>query len=196
AGLFFAALTAFVSETFPRLEKDPADETVALLQTIVQQLANGNELAGAFDDNAEFILECYVVRVNIFLFLSLAITLIAALLCLVGKQWLYEHHRHVTLPTKDILAVRYLRRESMEKWHVPTILAAIPICLQLGLILFFIGVIDLLWHTNHLVARLFSVVAAVGFVFLVATCVLPAITHLYYPDALPCAYKSGQAWFI
>ncbi len=191
--MFSAIVTSFVVETFQWLQEDPGDTTVALLQKISQQLANPNETAADFDEE-EFSPDRYVVRVNIFWFLSLAFSLVAALMGILCKQWLYEFRRDAGLSNQNTLALRHMRMLSMEKWRVPSIVSSLPLLLQLGLIFFFIGLMDLLWNMDDLVALLFSLVIGVSLIFVIATSVLPGVVERWYPDCLPCAYKSSQAW--
>lgn len=181
-------------ETFQWLQEDPSDLTVTLLQQISRQLADPSLPAADLDQEEEFSPDAYVVRVDVFWFLSLATSLVAALLGILCKQWLYEFRRDSGLSNQKAMTLRHMRRMSMEKWRVPSIVGSLPLLLQMGLIFFFVGLIDLLWNMDELVATLVSVVIGISLIFVLATSILPGIVERWFPDSLPCAYKSSQSW--
>jgi len=52
-------------------------------------------------------------------------------------------------PDRKAFALSHMHKEGWEKWHVPIILSALPFFLQIiALLLFFIGLLDLLWHID------------------------------------------------
>lgn len=99
-----------------------------------------------------------------------------------------------------------MRSESMQIWHVWKILMALPLLLQLALVLFFAGVIDFL-HALGNEAVLIPVTIAIGMtlLFFVGTTTLPAFQSyfLVLQALLPswrhkkppsqCPYKSTQS---
>ncbi|KAK1236398.1 hypothetical protein PQX77_000338 [Marasmius sp. AFHP31] len=217
AGLFSAVVTSFTIESYKWLSEDPQNATVALLKRITDQMVDGTSTA-----SPEFEVSLSDVRINIMWFLSLIISLVVALFGLLCKQWLREHHRHThTCTPAEALALRWLRHESLERWRVPTILACLPVSLELALFLFLGGIIELL-RTRHL--GLFitasAVVGSVGLIYL-ATTIIPGV-HIIrqvlqvtrevrseddgkqsYVDRVNnlrpmesiCPYKSPQAWW-
>ncbi|ESK87589.1 hypothetical protein Moror_1968 [Moniliophthora roreri MCA 2997] len=102
AGLFSAVVTAFVIESYQWLEEDPADTTVALLTQLVSVQVNGSQ-ATSFEPTP-FKPDASSVRINVFWFLSLILSLTSALFGLLCKQWVREHQRDTTNP--------YTRRSS------------------------------------------------------------------------------------
>ncbi|EEB99333.1 hypothetical protein MPER_01007, partial [Moniliophthora perniciosa FA553] len=120
AGLFSAVVTAFLIESYQWLSEDPADTTVALLIQISAQL-NGSQ--GISTEQPPF--EADSSSIPLF-----------GLLC---KQWLREHQRDTQTRTPgEELALRQLRRDSFEKWGVSSFLSALPILLEVALLLFFV----------------------------------------------------------
>ncbi|KAI3620858.1 hypothetical protein WG66_006300 [Moniliophthora roreri] len=203
AGLFSAVITAFIIESYQWLSEDPADTTVALLTQMV--LIQLNATQTILLERKEFEPDTSSIRINCFWFLSLIFSLTSALFGLLCKQWVREHQRdtHTRTPG-EALALRQLRRESFEKWGVSSFLSALPILLEVALLLFFVGVLDLLWNRHHIP---FALMLSAGLYF--ATALLPTLTlpadqwwqmqrrkfdELTYQFI--CPYKSPQAWAV
>ncbi|EEB91436.1 hypothetical protein MPER_10201, partial [Moniliophthora perniciosa FA553] len=207
AGLFSAVVTAFVIESYQWLSEDPADTTVALLIQISAQLNASQNIS---PERPSFEADISSIRINCFWFLSLIFSLTSALFGLLCKQWLREHQRDTPTRTPaETLALRQLRRESFEKWGVPSFLSALPILLEVALLLFFIGVLDLLWqrHPVPFSICLVAISFSAGLYFL--TTLLPTLMvprdqstdicladfdQLSYQFISP--YKSPQAWLV
>uniref|UniRef100_A0A0W0EVW7 DUF6535 domain-containing protein n=1 Tax=Moniliophthora roreri TaxID=221103 RepID=A0A0W0EVW7_MONRR len=204
AGLFSAVVTAFLIESYQWLSEDAGDVTVNLLKQISQQLRDPQFVPAepeAFQPPASSI------RINCFWLLSLILALISSLLGLLCKQWLREHGRdtYISTPAKA-LALRQLRRDSLEVWHVPKLVAATPILLELALFLFFAGLLELSWarHLALFVVCMFSVGLGAG-VYTITT-FLPLLTNVYNdltqkdleipPFRFICPYKSPQSWAV
>ncbi|KAF9254626.1 hypothetical protein L218DRAFT_460327 [Marasmius fiardii PR-910] len=88
-----------------------------------------------------------------------------------------------------------MRHQSLQKWGVSGMVNTLPLLLESALILFFLGVLDLLWSLNRVVAIVITVQVGLAILFLVATTVLPTMTFAWKP-AIPCPYKSPQAWIF
>ncbi|KAL0567308.1 hypothetical protein V5O48_014685 [Marasmius crinis-equi] len=208
AGLFSAVVTAFTVESYKWLSEDPVDTTVILLSSILSQLSGVNftipPVAPQFQPTPSS------VRINSFWFLSLILSLASSLFSLLCKQWLREHRREThTRTQQEAQALRQLRRDSFDRWGVPTFLATLPFLLEVSLLLFFAGLLELLW-TLH-VAPLFTVggtaiISGTG-LYLITT-FLPGVTaiasllrdiqstskHPRYE--LMCPYKSPLTWVV
>ncbi|ESK80906.1 hypothetical protein Moror_1331 [Moniliophthora roreri MCA 2997] len=207
AGLFSAVVTAFLIESYQWLSEDPADATVALLMQISAQL-NASQSIPA--ERPPFEADIFSIRVNCFWFLSLILSLTSALFGLLCKQWLREHQRDTQTRTPgEELALRQLRRESFEKWGVSSFLSALPILLEVALMLFFAGVLDLLWNRNRTPFAICFVTVMVSTGLYFVTTALPTLTvpsnqrgkiwnwefnELSYQFV--CPYKSPQAWGV
>ena len=140
------------------------------------------------------------IRINVVWFLSLAVSLTTVLVGILCLQWLREFQRDANLPHKDAVALRQMRYDGLTEWHVPSILSILPLLLQLSLVLFFVGLLDLLWSLNTFVAACVSAVVGMVMLFLIATTALPALQqaltsdkHLRVPQ---CPYKSPQSWLF
>ena len=189
------------------LQKDPSVDLLArildqlesttLNQPVVQSLVQSSPTDSFLPTSAN-------VRINILWFSSLVVSLATVLVGIVSLQWLREHQRpHGELEPQIAFALHHMHNEALERWYFPQIFTILPLLLQIGLVLFLIGVNDFLWNLNHGVALPVSI--AIGFTlsFLVATTILPTLQNLlvFLPrfrtskkPRAPCPYKSPQSW--
>ncbi|KAI3619501.1 hypothetical protein WG66_006629 [Moniliophthora roreri] len=207
AGLFSAVVTAFLIEAYQWLSEDPADTTVALLTHISIQL-NAPQTMPL--ERSKFEPDASSIRINCWWFLSLVFSLTSALFGLLCKQWLREQQRDPPTTTPaEALALRQIRRDSFEKWGVSPFLSVLPILLEVALLFFFVGILDLLWarHPIPFAFCLVSVALSTGLYFV--TTFLPVLAlflrlrrpTLSDPEFTPsyhfiCPYKSPQAWAV
>ncbi|KAK0219607.1 hypothetical protein EDD85DRAFT_960795 [Armillaria nabsnona] len=192
-GLFTAAVTAFTVESYRWLQPNPSDISVQLLLQISQQLSDPNTTVQA-NGVADFSPSHTSRRINVFWFLSLTLSLMTVVIGILCKQWLREYQKDPSLPYREALALRQLRYESFEAWRVRDILATLPLLLQVALVLFLSGIMDLLWSLDSVVAAIVTSFIVLGFLVVVATTVLPCLIHLRNGGRLPCAYRSPQSW--
>ncbi|TFK66745.1 hypothetical protein BDN72DRAFT_734932, partial [Pluteus cervinus] len=143
------------------------------------------------------------VRINICWFLSLILSLSAVLVGVLCLQWLREYERPVATSFEDKLRYRQVRYNGLIAWKVPRIITFLPVLLQIALILFFAGVVDLLWVRNHAVAIAVLVPIACVIFFLLATSLLPVFQVLGIRQDITrvskmaqCPYKSPLSWLI
>ncbi len=189
------------------LKADSTAVTAQLLAIMAQQQVIGSsstepqQLLSLVSGLQHFTPPPHAIRVNILWFLSLSVSLMTAIVGLLCMQWLNEYQREITsLPHRETFAMSQMRREGLEKWKVPTILPWVSFFLQVALVLFFIGLLDFLWHLNgaRTVATVISVFCGIAFLFLTVTTVSPALQFLLHPSDhlhIPqCPYKSPQAW--
>jgi WD40 repeat protein len=122
--------------------------------------------------------------VNVLWFSSLILSLFAALYGIFVKQWLntYSNWSDIADPQKAVL-VRDVYRQGLKSWHVPNILATLPLLLQLALLFFVVGLVTYLWTVDYIVAGFISVLVSAGIVVAVVAIILPV-----YFDG--CSYKS------
>ncbi len=119
------------------------------------------------------------------------------------KQWLREYIRDAGRSSKDALCVRQMRLEGLSAWKVEGIISTIPLLLQIALVLFFIGVLELLWPLEKTVAIPCTVIAAFMTLFFLFTTLAPSTQYCYVilrrslaPLPPQCPYKSPQAWLL
>ncbi|KAI0659375.1 hypothetical protein C8Q70DRAFT_1045226 [Cubamyces menziesii] len=198
AGLFSAILTAFNIESYTLLQQQPEDATVAILTQISAQL-------NSFSANANFVnstqptepstlvppfrASALAVRLNAMWFSALVCSLVSASLGLMVKQWLREYLAGSSNISRESIRIRQFRYQGLRSWHVPEIILFLPMLLQLALVLFFIGLLDLLWSLHPVVAAIVTVIVALTGLFALVACVFPPL----FPD---CPYKSPQSWLL
>ncbi len=205
--MFSATVTAFTIESYQWLQDDSVDAASQFLAFIAYEYAQSRNtslpesLVHLTQPSSTSTGPGAAVRINTFWFLSLTLSLTTVLIGILCLQWLREFQRDASLPHKDALALRQMRFKGLLSWHVPTILSALPVILQLSLLLFFSGLLDLLWDRNHVVATV--VTCAVGLVvcFMGATTALPALQFAFftrdeYLKGKQCPYKSPQSWLF
>ncbi|KAF8874932.1 hypothetical protein BD779DRAFT_1651476, partial [Infundibulicybe gibba] len=170
AGLFSAVVTAFTIESYKLLQPDPQDITNRILSNVSAQLAgrNATELPSGFTPSPSS------VRINALWFLSLTSSLTAGLVGILCKQWLRYYHQDMSKPPKEALEIRQLRYDSLLQCRVMEILNALPVLLGLGLIFFFVGLIDFLQGLDVKVLIPVAVLIGIGFAFLAVTTLAPA----------------------
>ncbi|KAF9475230.1 hypothetical protein BDN70DRAFT_883939, partial [Pholiota conissans] len=205
AGLFSAVVTAFIIESYKLLQPDPNDTIINLLT----QIANGpnatatTSLAagGSMSPVSPFTQKSSSVRINVFWFISLILSLATVLVGTIALQWLREHQAYPASSPKQSLAMLHMRTESLKAWYVPQIFATLPLLLQGALVLFLAGLIDFSLPLGQKLS--IPIACIIGFIllFLAATTILPAFQSIlllssrFSRDKVPspCAYKSPQS---
>jgi len=144
------------------------------------------------------------IRVNILWFLSLIFSLATVLIGIIALQWLREHLRPRTdLEPQIAFSLYHLNVESLDRWYLPQIFTALPLLLQLALVLFLTGILDFLWSLNSTVAIPIAVAVGSCLLFLLWTTVMPTIQALFLflprwswgnTPRSPCPYRSPQSW--
>ncbi|KAI0270110.1 hypothetical protein BGY98DRAFT_1083615, partial [Russula aff. rugulosa BPL654] len=165
AGLFSAVLTAFVVDSKQNLKPSPAEETVYYLRqhsTILSQISvQLSSIAPQVTIPStppppfpSFSPLSSDIRVNIFWFMALTFSLLAALLAILVQQWV-RNYMHVFQRYGDALKSSRLRHylfEGCERWNMPRVAEAVPGLLHISLFLFFAGLSDSLLNINTKVA--------------------------------------------
>ncbi|TFK60535.1 hypothetical protein BDN72DRAFT_523948 [Pluteus cervinus] len=202
AGLFSAAVTAFVVESYQWLDRS-SDPTAELLAQLISLQFNTTTPVISVAPTGP---SASAVRVNVYWFLSLILSLISVLVGVLCLQWLREFQQPVVMSFEEKLRYRQLRYDGLIDWKVPEIITSLSVLLQIALLLFFAGVVDLLWERNHTVAIIILVPITCVVSFLIATSLLPALQAYSAASGPPgitsnlnitqCPYKSPLSWLI
>ena len=202
AGLLAATVTAFIIDSYKNLREDPTSRTNWLLEQVLLEIRNAN-ISNATANSllptpSTFTPSALNIRLNIFWFMSLSLSLATVLIGILCSQWLREYQRYKRLPPMEGISVRQLRYDGLMAWKVPNILLSLPFLLQLSLILFFLGLFDLLWNLNYIVASFVTTVAGLAILFVVVATFLPSCQRYFGADHRTprCPYKSPQAWAV
>jgi hypothetical protein len=182
AGLFSAVVTAFVVGTLAPLQDSSSQAMADALRHISLQLHDSAISPLPLRDSTRP--SPISIRVNVLWLISLVMSLMAALLAILVKQWMQAYMSWTSLmPGKNAVALRQYRMRGWRKGHVHLWHDAIPLLLQLALILFLCGLVDLLWHTQETIASIVSGAVGVAFTGLLGATLWPS----WDPQ---CAYRS------
>ncbi|KAJ7244260.1 hypothetical protein C8J57DRAFT_1681059 [Mycena rebaudengoi] len=136
AGLFSAVSSAFIIQIQPELQQDPNEVTQQLLRILIHN-ANQSLFSGINMTEPSGGTTTTVIIVQSLLYASLFSTLLAALLAVLGKQWLMNYD---AAGSRGTLAERGLERQrkydGLQKWKFTLIMEMFPLLLQLALLLF------------------------------------------------------------
>lgn len=202
-------MTAFVIETYRTLSPDPNDKIINLLTIIAAREGNAtssnNSLLSASGNltRTQFSPTATSVRVNIFFFISLVLSLGTALIGIVCLQWIRQHVSYPErLSPEQRVALLNMRITALQRWKVHVIITSLPVLLQLALVMFFVGLIDFVGHIDLTVIIPVGALVAVILLFLILTTMLPTLqlfflhhAKRFINDGVPveCPYKSPQA---
>lgn len=196
AGLFSAVLTAFNILAYALLQDDPTDETPLILAQISQQLANLTNNGGPivsvvppYVPSRRFHATTLNIVINILWFASLVLSLVSASIAILVKQWFQEYTDMTSSQMKAHMCIRQYRFQSLDLWKVNTIRKLLPLLLQLSLLLFFIGLLVLLWSVSIPVAAFVTVPVIIWLLFWVTTTVLPSVYE-------SCPYRSAESSIV
>ena len=205
AGLFSAAVTSFLIDSFNNLQVDPAQQmvyyqqqNVALLAQISTQVASIAPQVSipstlpppypAFRPNSSD------VRVNAFWFMSLVFSLVAALLATLVQQWVRDYihvFQRYGNPLKGARLRQYLY-EGVEGWYMPRVARFVPGLVHLSLFLFFAGLVDSLLAT--------STTVGVTTIIPITICTSFYVFGMFAPVINPqCPFRnpfSGLIWYL
>ena len=156
-------LTGFIIEFYKLLQQDNSDVTVSLLSKISAQLDNSSASSIPDPSKASFSPTSISTWINLLWFLSLFMSLAAALFAMVAKQWLREYLTWTSLSAdpSEVVVLRQLRAQAWETWQVPFIIGAIPAFLELAVILFLCGMVVLLWTLDPVIAIVLTCVSQI-----------------------------------
>ncbi len=194
AGVSSAVLTAFNVESYHLLQPDPSDPTLAVLKQISAQL-NGYTFTPPFLNATNttvptvspFQAPAAAVWLNSLWFSSLVFSFASALLALFVNQWIYE--ATVVGTSRESARLRQYHFNGLLKWRVGTVVAVLPILLQLASVLFLAGLLVLLWTLNNTVAAITSILVAIVFTFVIGFTLLPVFKS-------DCSYGSPASFAI
>ncbi|KAI0091501.1 hypothetical protein BDY19DRAFT_930768 [Irpex rosettiformis] len=197
AGLFSAVLTAFIVDSYKLLQQDLNQATASLMQLVTNHLLGNDTIQITSTSPVSSKPSAFAVRINILWFMSLVFGLASASVGILAKQWLREYSNRTSSSPREAARIRQFRYAGLIRWHIPEIIAFLPVLLQLSLAFFFVGILDLLWQLNTIVAGVITFFVSLSLAFLVVTTILPSIAKdspHRSPQAL-AVYLLRQ-WFV
>ncbi|KAK0492435.1 hypothetical protein EDD18DRAFT_1357690 [Armillaria luteobubalina] len=179
AGLFSAVVTAFLIDSYKWLLN--ADSEAMLLPPQVQK------------------------RINVYWFGSLILALSSASTAMLCKEWLWKYTEvdRISGSSGAASCIQYQRCRGVSVWQVTGIISAISVLLQFAVVLFFVGMLELVWPLEKTVAITSTITIALVLLFLIFTTLAPSIQYCHVilrrssGAHLPpqCLYKSPQSGY-
>ncbi|KAG8688013.1 hypothetical protein FRC11_006212 [Ceratobasidium sp. 423] len=193
AALFSAILTAFLIESTKMLQQDPADTSAALLLFIAQsqrRMELGTP-AQTLDiiDTAAFSPTLASRFINGLWFTALALSLSAALIAMLAKEWLAAYLANSVRPAYDRALARQTRYDGLITWKALPIISFLPTLLHLSLLLFSLGLVVYLWNLDTGIAVVVPVIIGLTLGFYTVTLFLGALLE-------PCPFVTQLSKYI
>ena len=193
AGLFSAVVATFVTQTTPSLQIDNTAVTASLLTELVglqRAASTGGNFSAIPESSLSFGSSVTPTSRDLWLnglwLVSLALTLMTALITGIIKQWLNYYTSDVSGSSEYRSCLRQFRHRGLSLWGVSAIIELLPVLMNISLLLFFVGLIlytQDLTGTEHITKAIIAVTSS-SFAFYLVTSALPIL--------LPqCPYKTS-----
>ncbi|THU91899.1 hypothetical protein K435DRAFT_222079 [Dendrothele bispora CBS 962.96] len=185
SALYSASLTAFIIESYKKLQGDPSQDAVLLLVQISQQLASmSNGTTAQFQSlrNSDSPATSSIIC-NMLWFISLALALTCSLLATFIQQWTRDFIHKTSLrpsPVRHarILAFMYF---GLRDFGMHAFVDMIPMLLHVSLFLFLAGLVSFLIPVNRPLAYLVAIILAMFLtIYIVLTCLPPLYLNAPY----------------
>ncbi|KAG6820300.1 hypothetical protein H0H93_002564 [Arthromyces matolae] len=157
-----------------------SDTTNILLERLIALQSNPNEAVVASPGRSPTSFQ--LTSVNGLWFAALACSLATALISMLAKQWLQAYVADISGSPLQRARQRQSRYTELVSWHVPALINALPLLLHVALLLFFAGIIVLLWSVNLATTLATLVITVFAYFFYLTSVLLPVV----YPD---CPYR-------
>ncbi|KAF8606996.1 hypothetical protein BDV93DRAFT_396410, partial [Ceratobasidium sp. AG-I] len=149
AALFSAILTAFLIESKTLLQQDNSELTVALLLLVAQSQQRVEQSAlqptSTPIELPRFSAPLSARWINGLWFLALALSLSAALIAMLAKEWLAAYNTSRPRSPRTYALLRQSRLVGLTDWRALHIIDLLPSMLHLALLLFSLGLVLYLW---------------------------------------------------
>lgn len=183
-------------QSYAQLTPDNSLLTVQLLQDISVQLhslsVNQSAAPSTAGTPSSFKASTAIVTTNTLWFLSLVCSLASAQLGIFLKQWT-RNYTYWTVEERPQLAagLRQYRYEQLHAWSLPRFVAVLSALLQMALVLFFAGLLILVWPLDIVLASIITFAIGLLLCFAAVTTALPAFVPAY-PFRTP--FSVAVAW--
>ncbi|KAJ7141457.1 hypothetical protein C8R44DRAFT_247302 [Mycena epipterygia] len=181
-GLFSAVLTTFIIQSYQLMLPEAADTTNVLLVRLISLQSNGTNPTYPAISSGPQSSTRQIHWVNGLWFCALACSLSTALISMLAKQWLQAYLPNVSGTPRHRARQRQARFMHLEAWRVPGIINALPLLLHVALLLFFAGLVVLLWSVDLAITLATWIIVAFAYIFYFASIAVP----LFYPE---CPYQ-------
>ncbi|KZV84098.1 hypothetical protein EXIGLDRAFT_593330, partial [Exidia glandulosa HHB12029] len=166
AGLFSAVTTTFIIESYKLMLPDYTELTFRAMITNASYAAS---LLESFETPRS------ARAVNCVWITSLVLSLSAALIAIMGKDWIAMYPTQPTHSLRKWAAVRHFRFSCVSRWHMPGVIASAPILLHLSLLLFAVGLVIFFIPIDFFTAILSTVLTATLALLYAITALSPVV---------------------
>ena len=187
AGLFSAVASAFILDVQSQLQPDTGEETAALLRVLINKIDNTT-----FGCDTPALPQWTgpshgIVQVQAILYASLAASLLSAFLAMLGKQWLNQYAwTDMRGSAVERSQNRQRKLDGITAWYFNYMMEALPLMLQIALLLLSCVLSRYLWEINIVVAFVVLGVTSFGVAFY-AFIVVAGTASESCPYQTPCA---------
>ncbi|KAJ7921680.1 hypothetical protein B0H13DRAFT_2414847 [Mycena leptocephala] len=140
------------------------------------------------------------VAVLSLLYISLFTTLLAALLAVLGKQWIMYYQAAGSRGTIEERGLERQRKlDGLRKWKFDAVLQMFPVLLQLALLQFASAISVYLWPIHHSIAAIVIALTVFGFasyIFLLASTIVSPDSPFQTPLASLLSQMGSGIWRI
>ncbi|EJD51484.1 hypothetical protein AURDEDRAFT_159217 [Auricularia subglabra TFB-10046 SS5] len=168
AGLFSAVTTAFIIEAQQDMKPDYAQLTFLALNASV----SGDKFV-----QPPFVIPTSARTVNYLWIASLVLSLSAALIAIMGKDWIGMYSSRPVCNLRQWAEMRTYRLRCVEQWYMSGVIAAAPVLLHLSLLLFGAGLVVFISpdpSTHHLTLGLCLAAGVLYFVTALSAIIFPS----------------------
>jgi hypothetical protein len=127
------------------------------------------------------------------MYASLLISLLAAFVAMLGKQWLNRYLRNSGGSMIERCGVRQRKCDGLEKWPLHFFVESLPVMLQVALLLLTCGLCRHIWSINVSVAYVIISLAGLGVVFYLAV-VVAGTSSYACPFQTPASIALRSSW--
>ena len=194
AGLFSAVSSAFVLDVQPKLEPDPNEQSAALLRAILLTL-NQSAIPGEsptvppIQENTPG----GITTTSCLMCASLLVSLLAAFIAMLGKQWLNRYLRNTGGSMIERCGDRQRKLEGLERWPFHSFVESLPMMLQLALLLLACGLCRQTISINTSVAGVLITLTTLGVLFYLGI-VIAGTSSYACPFQTPASTALRSSW--
>lgn len=196
AGLFSAVVTTFVVQTSQSLTPDWGQtsaslltELVALQRAAAENIPISDVPRSPMNSTTQFSIDLSTRAVNVLWFTSLALSLSAALMCILVKQWVQNYTSAISGPPRDRAFLRHMRFDGVRTWKMRDIIGLLPLALHTSLIFFFAGMVIFLIPLDEFSCAVVAIIAGLTYTSYLTSAILP----IFY---LACPYRTPLSEYI
>ncbi|KAG8734706.1 hypothetical protein FRC10_011520 [Ceratobasidium sp. 414] len=180
AALFSAILTTFIIESKNLLEQDSGDLTVTMLLAIAQsqqRIEQGAPQVAPPIEKPSFSAPISARWINGLWFTALTLSLAAALVAMLAKEWLTAFTASRPRPALAHALLHQERLQGLVRWRALHLVDFLPTMLHLSLLLFFLGLAIYLWILDSGIAVAVVIIAGLTLLFYVGTALFGALNQ-------------------